>query len=137
MSQTPPEIRPYRDEFRRLLRERRAELLGAVSQRESELVALGEHVAPEVEEEGQEADLADRLALLDRRGREEIEAIDRALARIATDEFGYCRACDAPIPLERLRALPTAETCVACAEDGEARQRTRTLTPGSAGGRTL
>jgi hypothetical protein len=34
--------------------------------------------------------------------------------RIATGAYGLCRNCSAPIPAERLRALPWAEFCATC-----------------------
>jgi RNA polymerase-binding transcription factor DksA len=41
--------------------------------------------------------------------------IDAALKRIAFDIGGICTQCGAPIPIARLRAVPTAATCVDCA----------------------
>ncbi|WP_159501931.1 TraR/DksA C4-type zinc finger protein [Microbacterium sp. 18062] len=45
----------------------------------------------------------------------EIEEIDAALARIADGSYGVCIRCGRPIPIERMRARPTAVTCVPCA----------------------
>jgi DnaK suppressor protein len=50
------------------------------------------------------------LAALDRTRRQ----IDAALARAHAGTYGRCAACDAPIPLARLRALPFATHCVIC-----------------------
>lgn len=47
--------------------------------------------------------------------RDEIEALDRAAARLAAGTYGRCATCGAPIAPERLDALPAAETCIACA----------------------
>ena len=44
--------------------------------------------------------------------------VDRALARVATGDYGVCRSCRRPIATERLRALPVTELCIACARDG-------------------
>lgn len=41
--------------------------------------------------------------------------IDAALKRIEFDVGGICTQCGASIPIERLRAVPTAATCVGCA----------------------
>ena len=41
--------------------------------------------------------------------------IDAALRRIEFDVGGICTQCGATIPIERLRAVPSAATCVACA----------------------
>jgi DnaK suppressor protein len=54
------------------------------------------------------------MALL-RHELDELHAIDAALERIACNVGGLCTVCGAPIPIERLRVLPIAATCVACA----------------------
>ena len=56
-------------------------------------------------------------ALLDA-ARAHLGDLDRAVARLATGEQATCRGCGGRIPLERLLARPTAETCVACATTG-------------------
>jgi RNA polymerase-binding protein DksA len=55
------------------------------------------------------------LDALDARGREELAAVAAALERLAAGTFGTCLRCGAPIPAPRLRAEPTARTCIACA----------------------
>ena len=55
------------------------------------------------------------LQALDATGRRELEAIDRALARLEAGSYGTCAACGDEIPLARLHALPTATTCADCA----------------------
>jgi RNA polymerase-binding protein DksA len=45
-----------------------------------------------------------------------LDQIEAALTRIKNREFGMCRACKAPIPRERLEAVPTTEVCVPCKE---------------------
>lgn len=37
--------------------------------------------------------------------------INEALQAIADGSYGLCKVCKAPIPKERLEALPTAVTC--------------------------
>lgn len=46
---------------------------------------------------------------------EELRAIDDALKRIAFGVGGLCTHCGVQIPLGRLRAVPAAATCIACA----------------------
>ena len=105
--------------FRKQLLEQRASLLRQVARAEDDLRWLESNVEPEMMDEGQEKSLALVLTRLDDRGKAEIEAIDRALARIAADVFGTCASCGEPFPLARLQALPTAERCLACARSGE------------------
>jgi DnaK suppressor protein len=51
----------------------------------------------------------------DRRRRQEIAAIDAALARIAAGEFGDCVRCGEPIAPARLAIDPTTPFCMRCA----------------------
>ena len=48
---------------------------------------------------------------------EELEAkhldVEDALEKIETGVYGYCEECEEPIPLERLKANPSARTCIA------------------------
>ncbi|MBW0117801.1 TraR/DksA family transcriptional regulator [Pseudonocardia abyssalis] len=45
----------------------------------------------------------------------EIEALDRAAARLDAGTYGRCLRCGGTIAPERLDALPAAESCIACA----------------------
>jgi DnaK suppressor protein len=47
--------------------------------------------------------------------RRDLDTIKRAAQRLADGEYGHCLRCGAPIPAERLEALPAAETCLGCA----------------------
>src|SRR4051812_39084028 len=44
-----------------------------------------------------------------------VENATKALDRIGDSTFGMCLVCGRPIPLERLRARPSTQTCVGCA----------------------
>ena len=48
------------------------------------------------------------------------KAIEAALRRIESGQYGRCEECDEPIVLQRLKALPWATRCVACQEETEA-----------------
>jgi DnaK suppressor protein len=60
-----------------------------------------------------------RLAKLADRGKAEIVAIDRALARIENDQYGECSECGGHIPPERHDALPETDICIQCAQRRE------------------
>jgi RNA polymerase-binding transcription factor DksA len=47
--------------------------------------------------------------------RRDLDAVERAAQRLAAGTYGRCLRCGAPIPAERLEALPAVETCLACA----------------------
>jgi len=65
-----------------------------------------------------DASVADMLADLDAamvdRQVIEVRTIEAALRHLAAGDYGACADCGADIPLERLRACPTAERCVPC-----------------------
>jgi DnaK suppressor protein len=54
------------------------------------------------------------VALLEQ-AREQLAAIDEALARLDAGGYGRCEVCGQPIAPERLAARPTATRCVPCA----------------------
>jgi RNA polymerase-binding protein DksA len=62
-------------------------------------------------------ELEEQVALeaIEERKREEMAEIRAALKRIADGSYGACEVCGAEIPAARLKALPTAVRCIACA----------------------
>lgn len=55
----------------------------------------------------------------DRRRVLALQRIERALQRIEDGEYGYCTACDEPIPARRLEVDPGALLCIDCASKAE------------------
>ena len=104
------------DEMRRLLLAQRRHLLAQDARVEAEHRVLDDDVETEVTETGQERALAFVLERLDDHCRDELAAINRALARIARGEYGLCIGCGEAIPPARQRALPTTDRCRPCAE---------------------
>ncbi len=49
----------------------------------------------------------------------ELGHIDEALQRLRDGRYGDCDACDKPIPLGRLQAVPYATMCIGCARQQE------------------
>ena len=47
--------------------------------------------------------------------REELRDIEAALRRIEAGSYGACESCGRPIGRPRLRAVPSARTCLSCA----------------------
>jgi RNA polymerase-binding transcription factor len=107
------------DTLEQKLLSRRRMLLEQVARVEDDLRWLDTNVESEMTEEGQEETIARLLARLDDRGREEIDAIEAALARLEMGDYGRCTSCGASIPIARLEAMPTAELCVRCASARE------------------
>jgi RNA polymerase-binding protein DksA len=54
------------------------------------------------------------LTQLDEMSLAELHQIREALQRIQNGTYGTCSRCGQPIAVERLSAVPTAATCVAC-----------------------
>lgn len=73
-------------------------------------LVLSEHDI-EPEETAQKESIADVLATLDEREQKDIQAINRALARIELGEFGSCAVCGKEIEVERLEAIPWTSVC--------------------------
>jgi DnaK suppressor protein len=68
------------------------------------------------EERAQESENDEVLERLDRGGLDEISAIEAALGRIRSGDYGRCTSCGEAIAVGRLDALPFARTCIDCAE---------------------
>ena len=78
------------------------------------------------DEEGGEGDTIsverERDLMLSASARQTVEEIDRALERIRAHTYGLCVPAGRRISLERLEALPYAETCVDCKARAERRR---------------
>ncbi|WP_164012527.1 TraR/DksA family transcriptional regulator [Pyxidicoccus trucidator] len=59
-------------------------------------------------------ELAAEAGALTESERQELSAIDAALARIDGGEFGNCARCGGAIGRHRLRAIPEARHCLTC-----------------------
>jgi DnaK suppressor protein len=70
----------------------------------------------------QESDIALELRNRDRE-RKLIKKIDETIAKIGSDEYGYCESCGIEIGLERLEARPTASLCIDCKTLEEIREK--------------
>jgi RNA polymerase-binding transcription factor DksA len=108
-------------ELTELLHERRA---GDIAESQRLAESLGEVLASRAE--GTADDEHDpegptmsfewtRLQTLRSDTAEDIVAVDAALARAEAGTLGVCTRCGRPISVDRLRARPTAELCIACA----------------------
>jgi len=53
------------------------------------------------------------------RDADELRRIDTALTRLSSGTYGDCLDCGQAIPIERLKAEPTAGRCIACQETYE------------------
>ena len=103
--------------LRRLLDERETKLQGEVRAANEAAAERPAALGPEV---GDAIDSGDDrfqtgMAHVDKqRDQEELMAIEAARGRIDDGSYGECIDCGQPIPVERLKAQPTALRCVPC-----------------------
>jgi len=107
------------DSYKKKLLAQRQDLFRLAARTEEDLLWLETDVEREHEERAQDENLIRLLDRLDGREKAEIEAIDRALGRIAAETYGVCERCGSSIPQERLDALPATMSCVVCARARE------------------
>ena len=69
---------------------------------------------PDFDDQAIQLENDETLESLDVRGRQALAEIDATLARLREGTYGTCAKCGESIPEARLRARPTAPTCVAC-----------------------
>jgi len=99
--------------YRRMLLDRRAELLSNLGVKFDRLAALGR-----VAEDDQAQVYHDEFISLSLNTLEyqQLGLINEALDRLTAGDYGVCLACGDSIPVKRLRAVPWARHCVPCQE---------------------
>lgn len=102
-------------EIRAALMRRMESLSQRVGRIAHDLRHESEPVEKDFEEQATQREDDEVLGALDDAGRRELAAIRAALSRMDAGTYGICRRCGEPIAPQRLRALPTALDCVACA----------------------
>ena len=75
---------------------------------------VGDEVDSSVNEQARELSL-----LMRDRNRDRLEAIEEAIQRMQTGDYGFCEECGDSIPKRRLIAMPLARMCVNCQQDQE------------------
>jgi DnaK suppressor protein len=119
------------DEFRKLLHDERARLLGLHREQmadvraemedasENELSHTSTFDSAENEDTAVMIAERDRETALDENVMQTIDQIDHALGRMETGDYGICEVTGRPIPVERLRAIPWATMTVEAASQYE------------------
>jgi DnaK suppressor protein len=106
-------------EFQERLAKARHDIYATVATTDDELATLEAHQAGSPSEDVAIELVTTILSRLEGRERHALDEIDAAQARLAAGTYGVCERCVRPIPLERLRALPSARYCVACQQREE------------------
>ena len=109
-------IRTQLEERLRLLLANKANALQDQSHRHS----LTQDEPRDEPEEAERLRARDTAMLMNERDMQLAQRIERAINKIDAGEYGRCMDCDTDIEVERLRALPWAERCIACQEELEA-----------------
>ena len=106
------------DTFEAQLRARQDELTERLHRHRGGARGRAEAAADKRLQAGEEGmvrdDAFDLGSTLGEREAAELQAIERALQRVADGSYGLCLQCGAAIPTARLHAQPTAERCVSC-----------------------
>ena len=101
---------------REKLQLRRGELLGRLRALKSDLHREQGPLPADSAEQVIELENLDVLFELDEVSRHELNQINNALERLEHNQYEHCVVCGKPIGAARLAALPTADTCIRCAE---------------------
>jgi len=108
--------------FRKILEELKAELSQEIDRTVHTMQDEATVFADPNDRASQESDMALELRNRDRE-RKLIKKIDETIARIDSDDYGYCDSCGVEIGLKRLEARPTATLCIDCKTLDEMRER--------------
>ena len=127
--------------FRAMLLKKRSEILGdvmcmeneALRKSNSDLSNLPVHMADLGTDN---FDTENTLGLMEGE-RKLLEEIYDALERIENGTYGICESNGEPIPKARLKAIPWARHCVACATNAEKRQNNKVRSLDTGKGQTL
>lgn len=110
------------DHFRKILEGWKAELSEDIDRTVHTMQDEATIFADPNDRASQESDMALELRNRDRE-RKLIKKIDETIAKIESDEYGYCESCGIEIGLKRLEARPTATLCIDCKTLDEMREK--------------
>jgi RNA polymerase-binding transcription factor DksA len=96
--------------FRERLIKKRDEVFEAHRLSDEARLILSEHDI-EPEETAQKIAIANVLAILDEQEQKDIQAINRALARMELGEYASCEVCGKGIEVHRLETIPWTSVC--------------------------
>ncbi len=106
-----PEMETYQ-EIAKALENRLAELTSNITEIDNELRSL---LPADWKEQATQLENQDALEGIEKSKLQEIHQIREALQRIGEGSYGVCAQCGETIDPRRLKALPTATRCIACA----------------------
>ena len=104
-------------DYRRMLDTKRETVLSGLGIKFDTLAKMGRVAEEDQAQITHDEFVALRLNRLDYL---QLRMIEEALDRLDSDDYGYCLACEQPIPAKRLNAVPWARYCVGCQETASA-----------------
>jgi DnaK suppressor protein len=110
------------ESFRKLLHERRQELVAEASRTLDGMTENREQFPDPTDRASLEGNRNLLLRIRDRE-RKLISKIDEALGRIEDGSYGKCEECERDIGIERLKARPVTTLCIDCKSLQEAQER--------------
>lgn len=99
--------------YRQMLLEKRQEVLSGLDIKFDTLARMGRVAEEDQAQLTHDEFVSLRINSLDYT---QLRMIDEALDRMNSGHYGYCLACEEPIPAKRLNAVPWARYCVGCQE---------------------
>lgn len=110
------------EHFRAILLDWKEQLIGEAD-RTKTYIQDESSAMPDINDRAtQEEEFALTLRTRDRE-RKLIRKIDKSIAEIDSDDYGYCDTCGVEIGLRRLEARPTATQCIDCKTLSEIKER--------------
>ena len=111
-----------KEHFRKILTAWRDQLRSEVDRTVGHMKNEAANFPDPLDRASQEEEFALELRTRDRE-RKLIKKIEKSIAKIDKDEFGYCEQCGEEIGIKRLEARPTADLCVDCKAVAEIKEK--------------
>lgn len=113
------------EKYRHMLLDKKEQVLSGLGVRFDTLAKMGRVAEEDQAQLSHDEFVSLRLNHLDYG---QLRMIEEALDRVESGDYGNCLACEQPIPLKRLTAVPWARYCVGCQETIGAIQEEETET---------
>ncbi|HPB59544.1 MAG TPA: TraR/DksA family transcriptional regulator [Candidatus Saccharicenans sp.] len=105
-----------KEEFRKLLLERKNSIIRKLSQFYHESKEIETDTALDVADKAETSYTKEFLLGLTDSEREQLQLIDQALDRLEKGEYGLCQVCHREIGKKRLQIIPWTPYCINCQE---------------------
>ena len=110
------------DHFRKILQKWSESLVEEVNRTVDHMQEDASNFSDPADRATQEEEFTLELRARDRE-RKLIRKIEKTIARVDADDYGFCDACGIEIGLQRLEVRPTAELCIDCKATEEIKER--------------